>query len=285
MEKKFLILGASGQLGSEFRQALSQQRANYIAPDEKSADLTNHQSIKALIRNEMPDVVINCAAYNAVDDAEINQELAFRINSDAVAALAETCRSHNAFLVHYSSDYVFDGKKGDLYIEEDEAAPLNIYGKSKLAGEKAVLDILPESLVFRLSWVIGKGKQNFLFKLTQWAMKNQILKISADETSVPTFTDDIVRVTLSALQKNLHGLFHLTSSDYASRYELSRYFLKKANLKNIVVPVPVSYFQTLAERPVFSAMSNKKIAEATGIELPDWREGVERYLHYFFFNS
>jgi dTDP-4-dehydrorhamnose reductase len=158
---------------------------------------------------------------------------------------------------------------------------LNVYGKSKLAGERAVQETNPESLIFRLSWVTGKGKQNFLYKLSQWAAKNQVLKISADETSVPTFTDDIVNTTLMGLEKNIVGMFHLVNSDYASRYELARYFVKKAGLNNIVVPVPLSYFNNIAERPVFTAMSNRKISGALDIVLPDWREGVDRYALYF----
>jgi dTDP-4-dehydrorhamnose reductase len=281
MKKKFLILGASGQLGNEFQQVFSHRDIEYFAPDESTANILDYKAIEELTIALRPDIVINCAAYNAVDDAETNPTSAFKVNSDAVGALAELCRREKMFLVHYSSDYVFDGKKEDFYTEQDIPAPLNVYGKSKLAGEKAVLDILPASLIFRLSWVIGKGKQNFLYKLVQWAANNLVLKISADETSVPTFTHDIVNATLLSLEENLEGLFHLTNSDYASRYELARYFLKKANFNNIVIPVPVNYFKTLAERPIFTVMSNQKLSIALDTTIPDWREGVDRCIPYF----
>lgn len=268
-------------MGSEFRQILTQRSFEFSAPDEKIANILDHEAIEELVKTEKPDVIINCAAYNAVDDAETHSELAFKVNFEAVRALAEICLRRQILLVHFSSDYVFDGTKEGFYEEDDVPSPLNVYGKSKLAGEKAVLDTLPQSLVFRLSWVIGKGKQNFLYKLSQWAQKNQVLRISADETSVPTFTDDIVNVTLLSIDKGLQGLFHLASNGYASRYELARYYLSNEKLNNIVIPVPITYFNTLAERPLFSVMSNNKVSEALDIQLGDWRNGVDRYRTFF----
>ena len=281
MSYKFLILGASGQLGMEFQQILTQRNISFFAPEEAQANITNSTNLEQLITNIKPEVVINCAAYNAVDDAEINPEPAYKVNADAVNRLAEICYHQKTKLVHYSSDYVFDGKKNGLYVEDDPALPLNVYGKSKQAGEQSVLKVLPDALVFRLSWVIGKGHQNFLYKLTQWAPKNPVLKISADETSVPTFTDDIVNYTLLALENGLHGLYHLNSSGYASRYELTRYFFKIINLKNLIIPVSVNYFNTAAQRPLFSAMSNTKLANSLNINIPQWEEGVERYAPFF----
>lgn len=281
MDKKFLILGGSGQLGLEFKSILTERSIPFVAPEEQDANITDYDSMESLIAREKPSTVINCAAFNAVDDAEAKPEIAYRVNAEAVGRLAELCRRFRAFLVHYSSDYVFDGKKEGLYTEEDAPNPLNVYGKSKLAGEEAVKAATKDFLVFRLSWVIGKGKQNFLYKLSQWAAKNPVLRISANETSVPTFTDDIVYVTLLGLEKKISGLYHLVSGDYASRYELTRRFLKKINKNNLVIPVPVSYFQTAAARPEFSAMSNQKLTEALGIRIPDWEEGVDRYAAHF----
>ena len=281
MSYKFLILGASGQLGMEFQQILTQRNISYFAPEEANANITDSSNLMQLIKNVKPEVVINCAAYNAVDDAETNPEPAFKVNAEAVGHLAEICYNQKVKLVHYSSDYVFDGKKGGLYVEDDPATPLNVYGKSKLAGEQTVLQTLPDALVFRLSWVIGKGHQNFLYKLTQWATKNPVLKISADETSVPSFTDDIVNCTLLALEDGLKGLYHLNNSGYASRYELTRYFFKAANLDNLIIPVSINNFKTAAERPLFSAMSNIKLSKAINFNIPQWQEGVDRYAPFF----
>jgi len=281
MIRKVLILGASGQLGLEFKETLSQKSIPFAAPGEEEADITNQEAMERLIAREKPGVVVNCAAYNAVDDAESRPEIAYRVNAEAVGTLAGICRRHGAFLVHYSSDYVFDGKKEGLYTEDDAPNPLNVYGKSKLAGEEAVKSATGDYLVFRLSWVIGKGKQNFLYKLSRWMENNPVLRISADETSVPTFADDIVRITLMSLEKGLAGLYHLVSSDYASRYELARYFINKLGKTNLVIPVAIGSFQMPAPRPAFSAMSNRKLSEALGIQIPRWQEGVDRYFSFF----
>jgi dTDP-4-dehydrorhamnose reductase len=275
--KKILILGSAGQLAQAFVGALEGRGLDFIAPEEQVSSITDFDLISRLLDEVKPDVVINCAAYNAVDQAEEDPDLAYLVNGGAVENLAQQCEKHGIFLVHYGSDYVFDGQKQDLYTEEDSLHPLNVYGKSKLAGEKAVRETMSRYLVFRLSWVIGKGQQNFLYKLSGWAEKNRILKISADEVSVPTFTSNVVDVTLQSLEKGLTGLYHLTNSGYASRYELAKYYIEKKKLQNIVVPVPMSHFKTVAKRPLFSAMSNQKIQKELGIKIPTWQEGVDRF--------
>ncbi|HOO71589.1 MAG TPA: dTDP-4-dehydrorhamnose reductase [Spirochaetota bacterium] len=277
-KKKILIAGSGGQLGSEFVKRLGQGDYECLAPGEASFNITDHSGTKNIITELKPDIIINCAAYNAVDDAEDNAEAAFTVNRDAVINLAEISREKGISFVHYSSDYVFDGAKMDFYIEDDMPNPLGVYGKSKLEGEMAALEILKDCLVFRLSWVFGRGRQNFLFKLSQWAEKNRVLKVSADEVSVPTYTGHIVEATLAALHKGLTGLYHMTSSGYASRYELARYYLEKTGRDNLVIPVPMSSFPVKAKRPGFSAMSNMKLGGVPGISLPRWKEGVDALL-------
>jgi len=277
MTGKILILGSAGQLAKEFAGALTAQRADFIAPAEEVSSITDFDGIGRLLDKVQPEIVINCAAYNAVDAAEEDPETALLVNGRAVENLAQQCVQRSIFLVHYSSDYIFDGTKGEPYLEEDASNPLNVYGKSKLQGEIAVRQTMSNHLVFRLSWVIGPGPQNFLHKLSGWAEKNETLKISSDEVSVPTFTDDIVRVTLLALERGLQGLYHLTSSGYASRFELADYFVKRKKLGNRVIPVPMSTFKTAAQRPLFAAMSNEKIKADLGIEIQPWQEGVDRY--------
>ena len=278
MSDKYLILGCSGQLGAHFCDTFDRRGIAYLAHNRGQTNIADTDQLVRTIREYRPATVINCAAYNAVDQAEDEPQEAFRINSEAVGKLAEVCRDEGIVLVHYSSDYVFDGRKEGFYIESDEPNPLSQYGRSKWEGEKAVIASGAEYLLFRLSWVIGAGKQNFLYKLSQWAARKDVLKISGDETSVPTFTDDIVNVTLQSLEKGLRGLYHLTSGGYASRYELARYFIRRAGLKNLVIAAPVSVFNTKATRPLFSAMSNAKISEDLNITIPHWEEGVKRYV-------
>ena len=181
--KKILIAGAGGQLGREFTDYLSGRGVDFIAPAEQDFDVTDFDSIGAAVRRIKPGIIINCAAYNQVDAAEDEPDTAFKVNAGAVRNLAALCRQENIFLVHYSSDYVFDGSKGSPYTEED--AP-NLYGKSKLEGERAVQETLRDYLIFRTSWVFGKGKQNFLYKLSSWAKEKKELRIAEDEVSCPT---------------------------------------------------------------------------------------------------
>ena len=278
MNKKFLLTGSSGQLATEFKAYFSENDVKYTAPQEKDFDITDVRQLETVIVSEKPDIILNCAAYNQVDKAEEEQDTAFKINSEAVENLALLCKKHKVFLVHYSSDYVFDGEKGNLYTESDTPNPLNVYGKSKLRGEEAVIKHLDQYLILRLSWVIGLGSQNFLFKLQGWAKEKAVLQISADEVSVPTYTEDIVNVTLQAIERQLNGLYHLTNNGYCSRYELAKYFITKMGMDNLVVPVPLSTFFTKATRPVLSAMSNSKISSQLDIAIPKWEYGVDRFI-------
>ncbi|MFZ4621821.1 MAG: dTDP-4-dehydrorhamnose reductase [Bacteroidota bacterium] len=278
MKNNYLILGANGQLGKQFAKEISQRGGTVIAPDEKDCDITSAVTLSSFLDSAKPAVVINCAAYNAVDLAEQQKDTAALINTTAVAMIASICKEKNIFLVHYSSDYVFDGVKGDLYTELDIPNPLNVYGKTKRGGEEAVMNGAERYLLFRTSWVFGNGPQNFIHKMLQWSQKNPVLKLTADEVSVPTSTIDLVDITLRSVDKGLTGLYHLTNSDYASRYEWGRYVAKKLSLRSTIIPVPMSMFPSPAQRPLFSAMTNHSLQNDLGIEIPDWRDAVDRFL-------
>lgn len=275
--KRILIAGASGQLAKAFIKKFNELNIDFLAPTEQEFDITEKTKVENIFSQYNPDVIINCAAYNNVEAAEQDNTKAFLINRDAVINLAEVSLKYNTKLVHFSSDYVFDGKKGSVYTEEDKTNPLNEYGKSKLAGEQTALKY-KNSLVCRLSWVIGEGQQNFLYKLSGWLKNSKIIKVSSDEISVPTFTFDVVDVILKALDKNLSGLYQLVNSGYASRYDLAKEYVKIKNLDNEIIPVPMSSFDLKVERPMFTAMSNKKILEELKIEIPDWKQSIKRFL-------
>jgi dTDP-4-dehydrorhamnose reductase len=192
------------------------------------------------------------------------------------------CKKNNALLIHYSSDYVFDGEKKDFYSEEDVPNPINSYGKTKLLGETFLREETDNFLMFRVSWVFGEGKQNFLYKLLEWAKKNRVLKIVYDQISVPTFTKDIVSLTMLAIGKGMRGVYHLTNSGYASRYEVARYYIERLGLDNLILPVSSDSFPVPAKRPFFSAMSNLKLSEELNVIIPDWKVGIERYVELMF---
>jgi len=217
-------------------------------------------------------VIINCSAYTQVDLAETEILQAFSTNAIGPYNLAITCREINAKLIHYSTDYVFDGIKKGLYTEEDKPNPLSQYAKSKLLGEELVKQVLEDYLILRVSWVYGEGSQNFIYKLLQWAKERDVLQIAFNEVSVPTYTGFIVEKTLKALEKGLSGLYHLVPRGYASRYEWAKLALKLFRIEKVLIPVEKEIFNLPARRPDFSAMSCEKIEKALEEEFEEWDE-------------
>ncbi len=274
---KYLIAGASGQLAKAFISRFENMGLSFDAPPEEEFDITNPQAVDRVVKSSAPNVIINCAAYNAVDAAETDPTPAFRINADAVGTLAAAAANHDATIVHYGSDYVFDGTTEQPYREDDKTAPLNAYGKSKLAGEDAVLNSPAEFLLLRVSWVYGNGNQNFFHKMLQWSEGRNILKVVWDQISVPTYTEDIVTYTLKALEKQLRGRYHLTNTGYATRYEVARHFFKCIERDITVIPVGSDAFPSPVRRPFFSAMSNNQLSSVLRTSIPSWEDAVERF--------
>lgn len=279
---KILVTGKNGQLAREFQRLLQNYNHAVISLDKESLDISDLGLVTEAISHYKPDILLNCAAYNFVDKAEKDFETAHKVNALGVKNLAYACKKNNALLVHYSTDYIFDGKKEDFYREDDEPNPVNKYGKSKLAGEKFLEEEAGEFLLFRVSWVFGEGKNNFLYKLSEWAKNNTVLKIVCDQISVPTYTRDIVSLTMRAIIKDLRGVYHLTNSGYASRYEVARYFIKRLGMNNLILPVDSEHFPSPANRPYFSALSNLKLSRDLGCTIPDWRFGIDKYIRAMF---
>ncbi len=275
---KAIITGANGQLGQAFQKEFSRRDISFFATDVGTCDISKVAQVNELLDKHQPTVLINCASFNLVEEAENKSDLAILVNAFAVKILATACQTRGVKMVHFSTDYVFDGQKGDFYNESDVPHPLNAYGVTKLAGENNVKMFASDHLILRTSWLYGVGQQNFLYKIAQWAQKNKVLRISADEVSVPTSADDLVMMTLKALEKNLTGLYHATNSGYASRYELTKLYLKFAGLDVLTIPVPMSTFPSKVARPLFSAMSNQKLSQELGIRIPVWQEAIERYV-------
>jgi len=273
---KFLITGANGQLAKEFIKFFEQNNKDFVALSKQQLDITDFNKVLECIKEIKPDAIINCAAYNLVDNAEIDDTPALKVNFEGVKNLATVCRDKNIFLVHFSTDYVFDGEKEGLYVEEDVPNPINKYGKSKLLGENFIKENLEKFLVFRISWLYGEGKQNFLYKLVQWTKTQQYLKIACDEFSVPTSTKTVVEVTIKAVEKNLYGLYHLVNSGYASRYELAKKIFEIKGINKFIYPIYQKDFNLPAKRPKFSAMDNTKLKNILNIEIPFWEEELRR---------
>ena len=272
---KYLITGKNGQLAQAFIKTLNAKSEEFSAPEESHFDITDAAKADDVVQSYRPGVIINCAAYNFVDKAEEERERASSVNADGPKILAAAAKRYGAFLVHFSSDYVFDGlKETGPYVEDDEVQPLNEYGKSKLRGEQLVRQETDAYLCFRLSWVFGEGRQNFIYKLLEWSKGTASVKIACDEFSVPTYTQSVVDITLQALRRGLTGLYHLTNSGYCSRYEWAKFVFNTMGIAKFIRPVSMESFHLSATRPKFSAMSNERLARSLGIDIPSWEEGV-----------
>ncbi len=291
---RILLLGNTGQLGWELQRTLAT-----LGPvrglDYPEIDLTDEGSVPALLRNLRPEVVVNAAAYTAVDRAESERETAFALNASAPRLLAEEAARVGALLIHYSTDYVFDGMKGAPYTEEDSPAPLNVYGESKLAGEKAVLEAGGAALVFRTAWVYSLRRPSFVTKVLNWAQKNPRLRIVDDQVSNPTWARALAEASAQVLAQALAagdayawvreraGLYHLAGSGYASRLAWAREIISLGGLENppLVEAAKSVEFPTPAQRPLFSALDCSKFETTFGLRLPPWREVLRLAMENF----
>ena len=271
------ITGSKGQLGAAFVELFKANGWDYAAADADTLDITDGNAVAGAVLNYRPALVLNCAAYNLVDKAETESAKAFAVNAEGPRNLAYVARKLEASLVHFGTDYVFDGVKAAPYVEADKPNPLNNYGLSKLKGEEYVLQV-PGSLVLRLSWVFGQGEQNFMHKLRGWAENPGPLRVSADEVSVPTSTADVVAVTMEALKRGLMGVWHLTNTGQCSRYEWAKLALKEYGIKKEVIPVCMVEFKTAARRPGYSVMSNAAISTELAVKIPCWEDSVKAFI-------
>ena len=290
--RKILLLGANGQVGTELRRALSPLGIVH-AYTRATADLANVNAIIALVRQLVPDVIVNAAAYTAVDNAETDQAAARRINAETVAALAAEAKRAGAWLIHYSTDYVFDGAKATSYLEDDATAPVNIYGATKRAGEQAIADSGCKHLVFRTSWIYATHGRNFLKTILGAAATHNELQVVNDQVSAPTSAELVADVTALCLYRVLtepafaekvNGLYHLTAAGEISWHGYAIYAVQTAMAMGwplkiapeSIKPVPSSQYPTPAKRPLRSTLDTKKLQKIFGLTMPDWRLGVAR---------
>jgi dTDP-4-dehydrorhamnose reductase len=229
----------------------------------------------------MPDVVINCAAYNDVELAEISYEECYRTNAAGAENVALVCGRKNIKCVHYSSDYVFDGKRKTpgLYTEDDTPHPINNYGLTKYEGDKLVMAGNPNALILRTSWLYGKGERNFMQKVLQWSKEKKHLRIAADEISIPTSIDILASLTLQAINNNLSGLYNATCSGYCSRYDWAKLILETSHSEAIAYPAESHEFAVMCRRPLFSALDNSKLSKALQIDIPNWKTEFIAYMN------
>lgn len=283
---RILLLAKNGQLGWELHRTLL-PLGEVMAVDFPDINLEQPDTYVGIIREFKPTLLVNPAAYTAVDTAETERERAMRINAEAAGILAEEANRLNATLIHYSTDYVFDGKKGAPYTEEDATNPLNMYGLSKLQGEQAIQAAGGGHLIFRTSWVYSmRMVGGFVAKVLEWSRKQPQLRMVTDQVSNPTWARMLAEITalLSARGSGyLHeraGLYHLAGGGYASRYDWAQAILaldpkKEEQIAAEMLPALTADFPTPAERPLFSALDCSKFESTFNLNVPDWKTALE----------
>jgi dTDP-4-dehydrorhamnose reductase len=277
-----LVTGAAGQLGVELARLLS-AHGDVTATDRAQLDLTDVDAIVDAVRALRPRLIVNAAGYTAVDQAEHEPELADAVNARAPAILAEEAKRLGALLVHYSTDYVFDGTAVSPYPEEAPANPVNAYGRSKLRGEEALAAIGGMNLIFRTSWIYGLHGQNFLLTIRRLAIERDELRIVADQYGVPNWGRALAEATSAIVGRGLFaaaeraGLYHLSAQGSASWFEFARAIVGAVERPR-VVPIATAEYPTLAKRPAYAVLATRKLEETFGVVLPEWRESLAQCL-------
>ncbi len=291
--KKILLTGVNGQVGHALQQALTNNPALYgelVCLDRGMLDLSNPQAIRDAVQAIQPDLIINPAAYTAVDKAESEPELAYAINAVAPGVLAEEAAKLGAKLIHFSTDYVYAGNKVGAYVEADATAPLSVYGRSKLAGEEAIRAVGLPSLIFRTSWVYGAYGKNFLHTILRLAKERDQLRIVADQAGAPTSSFSIAQAVLQVLARwdgERSGVYHLVNAGHTTwhgfataivdaygQLQLTRHWQPlKAVVANIE-PITTAEYPTPAARPANSYLDCSKLSTDFSVQLPDWRDAL-----------
>jgi dTDP-4-dehydrorhamnose reductase len=277
---RILILGANGQVGTQLQHTLS-SLGKIKACTRQEANLENLDQLKKLIQNYQPQIIVNAVAYTAVDQAEAEPEKAYRINSEAVATIAQESKKINALLVHYSTDYIFDGTQTEAYTEEDQPNPLSIYGKSKWKGEQLIKESGTEYLIFRTSWVYAPKGKNFVNTILKLAKELTELNIIDDQIGAPTSATLIANITAQAIENKIpKGTYNLTAGGSTSWYGFAEQILKSTikqqnnNLK--LTPVPSEQYLQHASRPKNSKLNTTKLQQALKIILPTWQQELKQ---------
>ena len=287
---KVLLFGKNGQVGWELNRSL-QPLGEIVALDRSDADFSNPESLREIIQNIKPDIIVNAVAFTAVDKAEAEEELAEKINGLAPGVLADEAIKLKALLVHYSTDYVFNGAKDSAYLEIDDTCPINAYGRTKLSGEQAIQSSGCEYLVFRTSWVYASRGYNFLLTILKLAKERENLSIVSDQIGSPTTARLIADITLVSLQQSIKerelgdfssDLYHLSASGYASWYDFAQEIVnavkqqsgEKLKIKDLK-KIPSVDYPTPARRPNNSRLMLKKLEDKFGVDIPDWKNVLE----------
>lgn len=277
--KKVLITGATGQLGSELSVlAPCYSQYEWIFADRTKASLDNLEMLQSQLETIRPDIIFNCGAYTAVDKAESEKDLAFKINHLAVALIAKYARENHARLIHISTDYVFDGSSSIALIEEAKTSPINVYGESKLAGEIACLKENPESIIIRTSWVYSKFGNNFVKTMQRLMQERDEINVVNDQIGSPTYAADLAQAMIDIVESPrwIPGIYNYSNEGEISWYEFALSIKELGNYNCEVGGIPSSSYPTPAKRPSFSLLNKEKIKKVYNVDVPHYKESLKK---------
>ena len=280
---KILVTGSNGQLGNELRLlAPSCPHDVFIFTDVAELDITSETEVEQLVKEEQPAVIINCAAYTAVDKAEQEDNLAFLINASAVGNLARVASRHNVLLIHISTDYVFDGKGYKPYVEDDPTNPVSLYAKSKHAGEQQVQSYASQAIIIRTSWLYSEFGNNFVKTMMKYGKERGQLNVVFDQTGTPTYARDLAKTILDIIQKQpvFSGVevFHFSNEGVTSWYDFAKAIIEFSGITCKINPIETKDYPLPAVRPFYSVFNKSKIKQRFQTEIPYWRDSLKECL-------
>ncbi|MBO7220656.1 MAG: dTDP-4-dehydrorhamnose reductase [Alistipes sp.] len=280
-----LVTGGNGQLGSALRLASSGSSHCYLFTDVAELDITSAETIEAFFSKESVDIVVNCAAYTAVDDAESDEAKADLINHKAVALLAEACKRHNATLIHISTDYIFSGEADAPYTEECNPAPLNAYGRTKLEGERAIAESECNAIILRTSWLYSEFGRNFCKTMRELTATRTEIKVVADQFGTPTYAGDLAEAIVEIIESGQYskfGIYNYSNEGECSWYDFACEIARQSgNIGCKICPCTTADYPTKAVRPRYSVLDKSKFVSTFGIEISQWQEALAECIKKF----
>ncbi|MGN1419046.1 MAG: dTDP-4-dehydrorhamnose reductase [Acutalibacteraceae bacterium] len=273
-----LVTGANGQLGSDVCKILKEQNSKFLPLDVHQLDITDRKKVDAFFKNNQIDSVIHCAAYTAVDKAEQDEEVCMNVNFTGTLNIAENCNQYDAKLIYISSDYVFPGDGTTPFETNDAKGPLNVYGKSKLLGEQAVIDNCKKFFIVRTSWVFGEKNTNFIHTMLQLSQSHEELNVVCDQVGSPTYSKHLAALLCEMVHTDKYGIYHATNEGFCSWAELAQTVFTLCGKTTKVNYVTTAQYGSKTNRPLNSRLSKKSLDNAGFKRLPDWQDAVKEYL-------
>lgn len=273
-----VITGNKGQLGFDLEKVCNNRSIKYLGIDRDQLDITDKDAVNHFFDVNKIDAFIHCAAFTAVDLAEDQSDLCFKVNTEGTINLAEACNKVGAKFLFISTDYVFDGMKDGIYETNDTTSPKSVYGQSKADAEAYLISFVEKFFIVRISWAFGFNGKNFIRTMLRLGKEKDNISVVNDQIGSPTYTKDVAELLIDIISSEKYGIYHATNEGYCSWSDLATYIMSKAQLKATIQPVPTEMYPTKAHRPLNSKLSKQKLSDCGFKRLPSWQDAVDRYL-------